>query len=382
MNKLKLFAISLLLLTVTLTVSAQLKVYNDGSVSIKRDSSSMGAMLSLGKSSFNDYQDYMFGIMAQTDGTAVKPYNIGVSGKAQVVNRTANIGVQGLAYGTSTRNYGVLGGLSGSTSAYGAGVFGTTVNHLGFNMTGRYAGYFDGAIYVNGIMTATSMVSPADMRLNENVVSLNERGEMNTLNNLLAMNVIEYNIKSRLSDEMPDSDKQDETGELKEAYEYLKKEDMEMSSRRHFGIDAEELQKVYPDLVFEGQDGYLAVNVLIRAIQELKAELEAIKGNDTERRAPSVTGISTAKATDNVLYQNTPNPFNEQTTIRFSLADDARDASICIFDMTGKMLKNLPVSSSMESVSINGYELGEGMFLYSLIVKGQEIDTKKMVITR
>ena len=348
----------------------------------------MGAMLSLGKSSFNDYQDYMFGIMAQTDGTAVKPYNIGVSGKAQVVNRTANIGVQGLAYGTSTRNYGVLGGLSGSTSAYGAGVFGTTVNHLGFNMTGRYAGYFDGAIYVNGIMTATSMVSPADMRLNENVVSLNERGEMNTLNNLLAMNVIEYNIKSRLSDEMPDSVKQDETGELKEAYEYLKKEDMEMSSRRHFGIDAEELQKVYPDLVFEGQDGYLAVNyvelvpVLIRAIQELKAELETIKGNDTERRAPSVTGISTAKATDNVLYQNTPNPFNEQTTIRFSLADDARDASICIFDMTGKMLKNLPVSSSMESVSINGYELGEGMFLYSLIVKGQEMDTKKMVITR
>ncbi len=388
MNKLKLFAISLLLLTVTLTVSAQLKVYNDGSVSIKRDSSSMGAMLSLGKSSFNGYQDYMFGIMAQTDGTAVKPFNIGVSGKAQVVNRTANIGVQGLAYGTSTRNYGVLGGLSGSTSAYGAGIFGTTVNHLGFNMTGRYAGYFDGAIYVNGIMTATSMVSPADMRLNENVVSLNERGEMNTLNNLLAMNVVEYNIKSRLSDEMPDSIKQDETGELKEAYEYLKKEDMEMSSRRHFGIDAEELQKVYPDLVFEGQDGYLAVNyvelvpVLIRAIQELKAELDAVRGNDTERRAPSTTGLSAVKATGNVLYQNTPNPFKEQTTIRFSLADDVQDAAICIFDMTGKTIKKLPLSLGMDCVSVGGYELGEGMFLYSLIVNGQVIDTKRMVISK
>ena len=388
MNNLKIFAISLLLLTVTLTVSAQLKVYSDGSVSIKRDDSSMGAMLSLGKSSFNGYQDYMFGIMAQTDGTAVKPYNIGVSGKAQVVNRTANIGVQGLAYGTSTRNYGVLGGLSGSTSAYGAGIFGTTVNHLGFNMTGRYAGYFDGATYVNGTITATSMVSPADMRLNENVVSLNERREMNTLDNLLAMNVIEYNIKSRISDEMLNSVKQDETGELKEAYEYLKKEDLEMSSRRHFGIDAEELRNYYPDLVLEGQDGYLSVNyvelvpVLIRAIQELNAELEAIKGNDTERRAPSVTGISTAKATDNVLYQNTPNPFNEQTTIRFSLADDARDASICIFDVTGKMLKKLPISSGDSSIRVNGWELGEGMFLYSLIVNGQVIDTKRMVISK
>jgi hypothetical protein len=39
-----------------------------------------------------------------------------------------------------------------------------------------------------------------------------------------------------------------------------------------------------------------------------------------------------------MLYQNTPNPFKEQTVIRFSLADDAQDAAICIFDMTGKIL--------------------------------------------
>jgi len=388
MKNLKFYAILSLFLTVTLTVSAQLIVYDDGSVSIKRDSSSMGAMLSIGKSSYNNYQDYMFGLISQTDGTAIKPYNIGVRGKAQVVNRTVNIGVQGLAYGTSSRNYGVLGGLSGSTSAYGAGVFGTTVNHLGFNMTGRYAAYFDGATYVNGTVTATSMVSPADMRLNENVVSLNERGETNTLDNLLAMNVIEYNLKSKIGDEMPDGVKQEETEELREAYEYLKKEDMEMSSRRHFGIDAEGLQEVYPDLVLEGQDGYLAVNyvelvpVLIRAIQELKEELDAFKANDAERRVPSVTGVSAAKGTGNVLYQNTPNPFKEQTVIRFALTDDVQDASVSIFDLTGKTIKKMPISSGMNSVSVGGYELGEGMFLYSLIVNGQVIDTKRIVISK
>ena len=50
--------------------------------------------------------------------------------------------------------------------------------------------------------------------------------------------------------------------------------------------------------------------------------------------------------------------------------------------MSGKMLKKFPISSGMDSVSVAGYELGEGMFLYSLIVNGQEIDTKKMVITK
>ena len=85
---------------------------------------------------------------------------------------------------------------------------------------------------------------------------------------------------------------------------------------------------------------------------------------------------------ENILYQNSPNPFKEQTIIRFKLASDVQDASICFFDMNGKLLIKMPISSGMESVSIGGYELGEGMFLYSLIVNGQEIDTKKMVITK
>ena len=82
------------------------------------------------------------------------------------------------------------------------------------------------------------------------------------------------------------------------------------------------------------------------------------------------------------LYQNNPNPFKETTTIRFSLEDNVKTASVCIFDMTGKTLKKLPISSGTDSVSIGGHELGEGMFLYSLIVNGQVIDTKRMVISK
>jgi hypothetical protein len=83
-----------------------------------------------------------------------------------------------------------------------------------------------------------------------------------------------------------------------------------------------------------------------------------------------------------MLFQNIPNPFREKTIIRFQLADDVREASICIFDMSGKLLKKLPVSPGMESVSVNGYELGEGMFLYSLVANGVEIDTKRMILSK
>ena len=306
--------------------------------------------------------------------------NYGVIGVVQPMNYTHG------------RNYGLSGMIGQLGSHYGgAGLYATCFTYYFFNPTniqGAYAGYFDGAVKVVGNFTASNILVPTDNRLSENVTSLNERGSAtSTLDNLLGMNVIQYNMKSRVPDEIP-ADMEDSTENVRKAYEYLKKDEMKLCARRHFGIDAEELQKIYPDLVLEGQDGYLAVNyvelipVLIRAIQELKTELDAVKGNDAERRAPSATDLSAANTTNNVLYQNTPNPFKEQTVIRFSLADDVQDAAVCIFDMTGKTIKKLPISSGMDNVSIGGYELGEGMFLYSLIVNGQIIDTKKMLITK
>ena len=78
------------------------------------------------------------------------------------------------------------------------------------------------------------------------------------------------------------------TEEAKRSYESLKKEEKELYSRRHFGLSAKELEKVYPNLVLKGQDGYQYINytelvpILIRSIQELKAELDEVKSKDTE----------------------------------------------------------------------------------------------------
>ena len=50
--------------------------------------------------------------------------------------------------------------------------------------------------------------------------------------------------------------------------------------------------------------------------------------------------------------------------------------------MTGKMLRQIPVDSSMQSVAINGYELSAGIYLYSLVINGKEIDTKRMILSK
>lgn len=357
--------------------SAQLKVNNNGLARIAYNpSTSHGVLLSVGDSLSGSY--FKYGINGNGAYSSVDLTSAG------------SVGVRGVAGNAIQNNYGVMGALSGSNN--GACIYGSTVSS-NLMINGQYAGYFNGETYVHGTLTVNEVFHPSDIRLKENISLLANDGNRGALENVLAMNVLEYNYKKH---EISDEDiRLAEELYGKEAAEELrngeKSHDAVDCNRLHFGVSAQELQTIYPNLVREGQDGYLAVNyvelvpVLIRSIQELKEELDDMKGNGTVRKAPSKQPTYVEKEgfiTENVLYQNTPNPFKESTEIRFSLADDARDAAICIFDMQGKLLKKMPVSTGTESITVNGYELGEGMFLYSLIVNGQEIDTKRMILTK
>lgn len=371
--------ISLLMMAVPATMMAQFQVLSDGSAKLLRTQSSSYSYLGVGScTDWLSQSGYKTSIHVNCPSAFNGNYKYGVYAVAagNTDGSGRSIGVLGQAgYATSGWNYGVIGGIN-DDYVNGAGIFGTTNHNTGVYIGGRYAGYFDGDAYVTGTLTA-SVISPSDIRLKENVILLSttEKANGETLSNVMDMNVIKYNYRDR------QEERSDTTQTRSQTPPTAKKQ-------LHYGLSAQELQQIYPDLVIKGQDGYLGVNyielvpILIRSIQELKAELDEVRGGTGASSRSIATTVTEASATGNVLYQNTPNPFKEQTAIRFSLADDAQDAAICIFDMTGKMLKKLPISSGESSVSINGWELGEGMFLYTLIVNGREIDTKRMIITK
>ena len=54
----------------------------------------------------------------------------------------------------------------------------------------------------------------------------------------------------------------------------------------------------------------------------------------------------------------------------------------CIYDLQGKMLKQIPVTSGMTSVTAYSQELGTGIFLCYLNANGKEIETKRIVISK
>ena len=281
-----------------------------------------------------------------------------------------NYGVYGIAgNGYAGYNYGVFGSLYGTSN--GAGVYGSSYsNDTGVGVTGKYAGYFRGNVYVTGTVNGVT-ISPSDYRLKKNIENIPE----GTLDDIRKMNVVRFDYKQR----------EVETDSCKSV---LYDEKSPILTHKHYGLIAQELQKIYPDLVVEGDDGYLAVNyteiipLLIRSVQELSARLDAAEKNNA-RRSEGTTDITNLDVLCTTLYQNNPNPFTEKTTIACTIAETVRQATLYIYDMNGKQIAVYPVAERGDAqVVIEGNSLDAGMYMYSLIADSNVIDTKRMILTK
>ncbi|GHV08088.1 hypothetical protein FACS1894160_1780 [Bacteroidia bacterium] len=132
---------------------------------------------------------------------------------------------------------------------------------------------------------------------------------------------------------------------------------------------------------------------LVKAVQELKAQndllqkqINELKGNKATLRSATdetgTTGIVSPVTAQCKLSQNAPNPFTNQTEINYFVATEVKNAYICIFDMQGKMLQKIDASTGQNSVMIQGSTLQAGIYLYALVADGQEVDTKRMILTK
>lgn len=147
------------------------------------------------------------------------------------------------------------------------------------------------------------------------------------------------------------------------------------------GIKLMDYNQILPVVVTATQEQQEIIESLQEKIDELKSELEELK-EKTESSSTNGTN-SSGGLVGNILYQNNPNPFNESTTIKYKVdKENFKTGSILIFDMSGILLKTLPVNPQSNEVRIDGSELKSGMYIYSLVVNNKEIDTKRMILSK
>jgi Secretion system C-terminal sorting domain len=83
------------------------------------------------------------------------------------------------------------------------------------------------------------------------------------------------------------------------------------------------------------------------------------------------------------LKQNVPNPSQNQTKIDYFIPSNATKVELALFDLAGKRLQAHAIQHTGEgSIQLEIGALADGMYVYALIVNGQEAISKKMVIVR
>ena len=138
----------MMLIAVSISISAQLKVESTGKVAIQRTTQNNKSSLCVGDLGYStfDYGNFSVGVESQGYTSSASSTAVGVSGEASNVNTTQNssmaIGVWGEGYGIySNYNIGVFGTVH--LSETGAGIYGTDEGGpYGTFPSGSYAGYF------------------------------------------------------------------------------------------------------------------------------------------------------------------------------------------------------------------------------------------------
>lgn len=139
----------------------------------------------------------------------------------------------------------------------------------------------------------------------------------------------------------------------------------------------QELEEENQQLRKELEDNNKELKAENEVIKKELAELKALIMNEKQTQSIHLSADNKEKA---ILSQNVPNPFNDNTTIRYFIPESYSTAILQIVNQDGKMIKKVSIQESgAGQIQINAAELNNGNYFYSLILDGQLVESKQMV---
>jgi hypothetical protein len=337
------------------------------------------------------------GLAINVDGTSPKNYAIYTFTGSANGSSNSNFGItseiESPTAGTNFCISGVLKSIGSNSTAFNAAIRGS-VNVNAINATNTWAGYFEGrgyfagrvgigttvpseALHVVGHAGKTvgggSWVSLSDVTLKKNV----EKFEVGLLT-LKKVNPVKF----RYLDELVDN------ANTLEEVGIIAQDIAEITELSEFTIQT----------IKEGaQKGKLSYNsnallyVLVNSVKELDQQVQTLKlelqnSKNTNAQEKGLLEIQNKQIetnqTNNVLYQNRPNPFETSTLIPYKF-EEGNLCSIVVHDTKGVEVARFDGLPRGESeVLFNSKELKSGVFYYTLIVDNIIIASKKMLISK
>jgi hypothetical protein len=355
-------------------------------LSVYSGSSSTYAGIQIGRTS----EDGTLGVAAGAGDYA----SFAVTGDVTLRGITNNLnltGKNGISFGTGTPasmfkvvSISSNGSLTFNVKSSGAnilidnsGFYGTPAIYpsINNNINLGKSGYALNNIYTYGIQNLS------DARQKENIKDIK-----NALGLVLQLKGVQYDLKKEFV--------------FSSSVKYDSKSTIAIDNNRKnlYGFLAQDVKKVLNSIVLHddstdiySMDYTKIIPVLVEAIKEQQSQIDSLKsinkkGSSSLKSASISTSVeSTGLNTSDIatLNQNAPNPFSQSTNIGYYLPETVQNATLYIYDMNGVQIKSNPiVSKGNGSITINGNELRAGMYLYTLVADGQEVATKRMILTQ
>ncbi|QHT66381.1 T9SS type A sorting domain-containing protein [Rhodocytophaga rosea] len=83
------------------------------------------------------------------------------------------------------------------------------------------------------------------------------------------------------------------------------------------------------------------------------------------------------------MWQNTPNPYSQSTTIPYQRPATTTHAFIKIYSSSGQELKSFELAGlSQGEITLSAGIFAAGKYVYTLFVDGVRIDSKKLILTQ
>ncbi len=254
------------------------------------------------------------------------------------------------------------------------------------SLNGMFAGYFDGDVNINGVLT-----TPSDIILKNNIDTIH-----NALGKILQLKPRQFHYKTSQYPQIS------------------------LPSGLQYGLIAQETHSVLPQIIksasqpgiFDNNGNMLIppltystieyqdlIPLLIAAIQKLHSKItlqDSIinnilqccnsnsKINLTSNSSTPYNQSSDPIEINNInfilLNQNEPNPFAEHTTISYYIPENHVHAQLIFKTIDGKIIKTFDITKKGKGkVIVFASDLSRGIYFYSLVVDGITIDTKKMI---
>lgn len=293
------------------------------------------------------------------------------------VTSTGNVGI-GYNYPSTklwvegTTRFGGSGDLMIDWTGYGPTIYPEIDNHGYLGKSNRRFNH--GWIYCLDVVCGTYSAywtQNSDRRIKDNIQNM-----YNVLPNIKKINTYTYNFNKQYLEAIPG----------------LKS----LNNRKKIGFIAQELNEIFPELVYANDTGLLSIDyismipILTQAIKEqqilidnLQNDIITIKKGKADLQISKEETYVTKSHSIAILYQNAPNPFNLSTEINYYIPESINSAYIYLYNMNGSQIKSIPIQNKGNgNVAVNGSELQAGMYIYTLVVDNQEIDSKHLILTK